>query len=262
MKLIWSDLRIRRRSLMWWMVGVFLTVLLIDAFYPAIAGDQSLDAMMQDIPESLRPLLGPDDLTSPVGYLASQLYLFFLPVIVLVFAIGRGSSAIAGEEEEHTLDLLLTWPVSRTSIYLAKVGAVGLSLTFVVGVSAIPTLLFGPAMQLDIPALNVVAITLQLLVFSALFAALAMTVSSATGRRTLGLAVASALAAVTYLIDGLGQSVEWLENFRPLTPWYWLAATDTLLDGLQLGGVLVLLGSTLAVTLVGMWAFSRRGIRA
>lgn len=262
MKLAWSDMRIRRRSLLWWTVGVFLTVLLVDAFYPAIAGDQSLDAMMQDIPESLRPLLGPDDLTSPVGYLSSQLYLFFLPVIVLVFAIGRGSSAIAGEEEEHTLDLLLVWPVSRRSIYLSKVAAVGLALAIVVGVSALPTVIVGPVWQLDIPAVNILAITVQLLLFAAFFASLSLTVSSAFGRRTLGLAAASAFAGVTYLIDGLGQSVDWLEALRPVTPWYWLAATDTLRDGIQFTSVLVLLGASLGLTLVGMWVFSRRGVRA
>ena len=36
-----------------------------------------------------------------------------LPLLLLVYAIGAGSRAIAGEEESGTLDLLLAHPLSR-----------------------------------------------------------------------------------------------------------------------------------------------------
>ena len=94
-----SDLRLRWRSLMWWAIAVIALVALSDAFYPSIAGDPSLNEVMEQIPESLRPLLGPEDITSPVGYLASQLYLSLLPALLLVFAIGRGVAALAGRKK-------------------------------------------------------------------------------------------------------------------------------------------------------------------
>ena len=51
-----------------------------------------------------------------------------LPLLLLVFAIGLGARAIAGSEQEGTLELLLSNPVTRRTVvaerYLAMVGMI------------------------------------------------------------------------------------------------------------------------------------------
>lgn len=260
--LLVSDLTLRMRSLIWWIIGVVLTVLLVDAFYPSIVGDPSLNSMLDQMPEALRPLLGPADLTSPVGYLASQLYLFFLPAIVLIFAIGRGAATIAGEEEDHTLDLLMVQPLGRWSLYAQKAGAVVIGVAVLVGVSVLPTLLLGSSLQIDIPPANLVAVTVQLAAMTVLFAMLAFAVGAATGRRSFAIAISAAVAFVTYLVDGLGQTIDWLDTFRPITPWYWCAPVDALTNGWQAAGLVVLIGASVVLVALGGWLFGRRNLRA
>lgn len=257
-----SDLRLRWRSLMWWAIGVIALVALSDAFYPSIAGDPSLNEVMEQIPESLRPLLGPEDITSPVGYLASQLYLSLLPALLLVFAIGRGVAALAGEEEDHTLDLLLAQPISRTSLYVQKFIGIALGIAVLSIASWLPTALLANPTGLDIPAASLASATLQLFALALFFGALAMSVSSAVGRKGVGIAVAAGVAFVTFLIDGLGQSVSWLADVRPLTPWRWYDATTALSDGFVWTSFLVLVGAALIAAAVGLWAFDRRNLRA
>ena len=41
------------------------------------------------------------DFTSPAGYLDTELFDFFAPLLLLLFAIGAGARAIAGEEERQ-----------------------------------------------------------------------------------------------------------------------------------------------------------------
>ena len=256
-----SDLRLRLSSLLWWCLGIAALVVLVDAFYPSIAGDPALDQMMAEMPEGLSMLLG-DDLTSPIGYLSSQLYLFFLPAVILVFAIGRGTSAIAGEEEDHTLDLLLAQPVSRRSLYLQKVAGIVLGLAVLSVVSSLPTLLLAEPTGLDIGFEALASVTLQMFAFLLLLSMLAMTVSSAFGRKGVGIAVASGVAFGTFVIDGLGQSIDWLEPVRDLTPWRWYDATAALNDGFLPVSLAVLIVSAMIVTAVGSWAFQRRNLRA
>ena len=43
-----SDLRLRMRSLLWWSLGIVALVVLVDVFYPSIAGDPALDQMMSE----------------------------------------------------------------------------------------------------------------------------------------------------------------------------------------------------------------------
>ena len=257
-----SDLRLRWRSLTWWSIGVIALVAMSDAFYPSIAGDPSLNDVMEQIPESLRPLLGPEDITSPVGYLASQLYLSLLPALLLIFAIGRGSSALAGEEEDHTLDLLLAQPIDRRSLYLQKCFGIGVGVAVLAGASWLPTAILAGPTGLNVPASSLASATFQLFALAMFFASLALTVSSAAGRKSAGIAVAAGIAFVTFLVDGLGQTIDWLAGVRPFLPWRWYDATTALTDGFLWPSFFVLIGASVVVAAVGLALFERRNLRA
>lgn len=262
LSLLRSDLRLQWRSTLWWVLGTMALVALVDAFYPSIAGDPAFDQMMQEIPESLRPLIGPDSLTSPVGYLSSQLYLVFLPAVLLVFAIGRGTSALAGEEEAHTLDLILAQPVSRGSLYLQKLAGLVVGVVLLALASLVPTLLLAGPTGLDLPVTSLLSVTMQLAGLLILFGVLALAVSAAVGRKGAGIAVSAGFAFLTFLIDGLGQSVDWLGHLRPLTPWRWYDATSAL-QGDPVGpSLLVLLAAAVVLAVLGLLAFRRRNLRS
>src|SRR5665811_1899560 len=98
MRLLLSELRLRRVSLVLWVVSVFALLAMVVAFYPQIRSDPSLDSLYANMSPSMQALLGGSDLTSPTGYLNTQVFAFFLPAVLLVFGLGRGSASIASEE--------------------------------------------------------------------------------------------------------------------------------------------------------------------
>jgi len=91
---------------------------------------------------------------------------------------------------------------------------------------------------------------------------LALAVSAAVGRRSLGMGVAAGLAFVSYLIDGFGKSIEWLEPWRVLTPWYWYDVSAALTDGMPWGSFAVLVAASIVVGALGLVGFNRRNLRA
>jgi len=117
--------RERRRSLVWWTVGLTATIALTIAFYPSLADDQALSDYAKDLPESLRALFvgGELDIASPAGFLNSQVFALTAPMLLLIFAIGAGSGAVAGEEERGTLDLLLAHPLRRRDYVVGRFAA-------------------------------------------------------------------------------------------------------------------------------------------
>lgn len=260
MRLLRSELLVISRSLIWWTVGVVAIVLFTVAFFPAVQGSPGFDELMEQLPESVRPLIGTIDITSPVGYLLSQLYLFFLPAVFFVYAIGRGASTIAGEEEAGTLDLLLSQPVSRAQLYVTKVLVVIVGLAVLSFASWLPIQVVGPLIDLTVPVWNLIAVTVQLLLISLLFAAIGLAIAAGWGSRMLGIAAAAAVAFVTYLLDGFGQTIDWLEQLRPITPWYWYDPTAALADGVVVPGAPVLVGASVVITLIGLWGFQRRSL--
>jgi len=262
MSLLVSDLRLRWRSLLWWTVGVVLLSTLVASFYKSIAGDTAYEEVFSSLPESLQGLIGGADLGTPVGYLSAEMYSFFMPAVLLVFAIGRSTSTLAGEEEDHTLDLLLAQPISRTALYVQKVVGVALGIAVLAIAVAVPVIALADWSELKVPAANLWAATAQLFAFVLFLGMLAMTVSASMGRRAAGVGVAAGLAFVTYLLDGFGKSIEWLEPWRVLTPWYWYDVGEALAESMPWTSFAVLLGATLIVGALGLWGFNRRNLRS
>src|SRR6185503_3983393 len=117
-----ESLRERKRSLVWWTLGIVALIAVTVAFYPSIRDDSSLSTYGEDLPEGLRALFagGELDIASPTGYLNSQIYALTAPLLLLVFSIGAGAGAVAGEEERGTLDLLLAHPVRRRGYVIQR----------------------------------------------------------------------------------------------------------------------------------------------
>ena len=101
------------------------------------------------------------DYTSPAGYFSTELFSFMVPLLLLVFGIGFGANAIAGDEEKGTLGFLLTNPVPRWRVVVDKFGVlivsmILLGLFFWAGL-AISSL----AMSIDISLLKLAEATLR-----------------------------------------------------------------------------------------------------
>ena len=61
-----ETLRERRRSLLWWSLGLAALVALNVAFYPSIRDDEALSDYAKDLPESVRALFAGGELDLPV----------------------------------------------------------------------------------------------------------------------------------------------------------------------------------------------------
>ncbi|HXV33630.1 MAG TPA: ABC transporter permease subunit, partial [Gaiellaceae bacterium] len=209
-------LRERRRSLVWWSLGVVALVALTVAFYPSIRDDPSINAYVEDLPESLRGLFagGELDIASPAGYLNSQIFALMAPLVLLVFAVGAGAGAVAGEEEKGTLDFLLAHPLRRRSYALQRF----LALTAHVGalslVLLLTTWLGSLAVDLEIGFDRLVSASASVGLLALLFGTLALAVGSVRPGRARAIAVAAGVAVAAWLLDGLGQAVDLLDAWR------------------------------------------------
>lgn len=260
MKLVLSELRLQRRSLLAWAGSVASLVLLVLAFYPQVRGNTSLDSLYADLSPSLQALLGGSDLSSPVGYLNTQLFAFFLPGVLLVFGIGRGASTVAGEEEARTLDLLLAQPVSRTSVYLQKAASLAVSVSALVLVSWLSLVVLDSWADLHLPVRVLAAACVQLGLFCLALALVSQAISATVGRRVAGLAGAAGYAVVGYVVYGLAQTVTWLQDVRSLSLWRWYLLNDPLRSGFGGQEIAVLLAVCVTVTAAGALGFARRDL--
>jgi ABC-2 type transport system permease protein len=258
-KTIWDQ----RRSLVWWTAGFVGTVLLYAAFWPNVRDNASqLAKYMQNMPEFMRNLVGGVDFTTPAGYLQSEVFSFLGPILLLVYAVGAGARAIAGEEEAGSLDLLLSTPVRRRRVLLDKFGAMLGATFWLVLAMWVSVLLLGPAFDLRAPVDGFTAASVNLFLLALAFGTGALAVGAATGSKALAVGVPSGVALVTFVLNTLAPSVDWLEPYRVLSPFYYYSGGDPILNGLDPWHAVVLAAITLVALGVALVAFERRDLAA
>jgi beta-exotoxin I transport system permease protein len=259
-------LRKRRTGLLWWSLGVAGLAALLAAAYPTVRGNIQLDATFADLSPGVKALLGLGDgagLTSPVGYLNSQYFANLLPIMVLIFGVGVAAWTVAGDENAGTLELLLANPISRVRVALERIAALVMLLTALAAVSAVTLGLLAPSTGLDagMPTTRMIAATVGAALLALVFAALAFAVGAATGSRPAALGVASGVAVLGYVIEGLADQVPVLRRVQAVNPWHWLLGEDPLRHGLSWHGWLLPLAASTVLITIGILAFARRDLR-
>jgi ABC-2 type transport system permease protein len=242
------DLRLRRRSLYGYALGLGAYVLVIVALYPSFKNDTSLDQLTANgsAVAALFGATGP--LTTPTGWLGANVYANFGPLIVLVLGIGYGAGCLAGQDEDGTLGLVVTLPLSRARIVLQKVAALIL-LALTAGLATLLAALVGRAFDLDVAPSGLIGVTVGMVLLGVDFGLVAMVIGAVTGSRGTALGTTSALAAASYLVASLAPVVHWLHPARYASLFFYAVSDQQLQHGLRPGWAAVLLA--VAVLLVG-----------
>jgi len=232
------------------------------ALYPSIGGLGELEKMLNEFPPAIREFFASSslNLSTPEGFLNLELFTFVAPLLVLAYTVIVGGGATAGEEERGTMDLLLANPIPRWRIVVEKAAA------FAVGTAVI-----GLGMWIG-AALGAVAVTVDLdlwLVGQAIGSAvllgyalggLALALGALTGRRWLAAGISLMVVIAGFFLNGLGALVDWLEPWRPISPFYQYISNDPLSNGIDPANAAVLLAWALVSGIVAVIAFERRDL--
>jgi ABC-2 type transport system permease protein len=254
----------RRRSLIGWTVAMVAYAAMILAVWPSISGSESFADLAESYPDVMKALFGGVDdfeaITTPTGFLNTYVFSFMLPLLLLVPAIAMSASILAGERERGLLDLVLSSPLSRRRLLAQKALAVLGYLTVIVVVVTALLRVLAPVVDLDVPAGGIAAAGLGSLLYALVHAGLTFAVGAATGRKAPAVGVASVVAGVGYLVNGLADLASWLRPFRVLSPLHYATEGNPVANGVPLGAYGLLVG-VVAVSLVAASAvFERRDL--
>ncbi len=250
------DVMLRRRSLIWYAVGMGIYAMVVIALYPTFKDDAGLDDFASSS-ETMAALFGVSgSLTSPVGWLNANIYGNFLPLVVLLVTVGYGGASLAGQNEDGTLGLLVASPLSRRALVTEKFAAMVLLAIPVCVVTGL-CVVVGRRFELTVDLGALAGTTVGVILLGVVFGAVAMAIGAATGSRGAAVGLTAALAAATYLLNSLAPVVNWLHPFRFASPFFYATGDNQLTGGLPIGWAAVLVGAALALLAVTIAAFER-----
>lgn len=255
-------MRPQLRSLIGWGIALVLIVLVSLASYPALREQAAeLQQLLDNMPPAMQAFLGDlSDVTSGPGFIRGRIFALVLPLLLIIYAVGRSADAIAGEEERGALDLQLAHPNTRRGLLLQKALAIATGTTLLTLPVFLMLLVANPILDLGLDAGRLILTTKILIVHTFAVAAIALAVGASTGRRAWAVSSAILVAAAGYIIEGLGNVSDAVEPFQVLSTFHHYGGGATLTTQSFWPGALVLTGATIAALVVALVLFERRDI--
>src|SRR4051812_47876094 len=184
--------------------------------------------------------------------------------LVSVFAVGFASSAIAGERQRGTLEVLLSRPLARREVYLTMLAAcftfIGVVIAAQIVGAYVGSLAFGVAA--DISPANLVLLWFNGLLLYGAFASIGLAASVSFDRLGPAIGITLAVVVVSYFLQILGSLWPDAEPLQPYSLFHYLAARDILAGGAHATDLVVLAAVVVLGVAWSLYEFPRRDLAA
>ena len=261
MKIARQVIRVDGRSLGWWSLGLVAIAMMYLAFYPAISDNARLyDDIAKSLPDALQNLIAAD-YSSPRGYLQTEFFSGIGFIVLMVFFVGRGVGAVAGDEERGRSELVLAGPVSRQRYLLERALALVLEGVLAWILLMVVLLALGPLFGLEVGFVPLAGALASAITGALVFGLVAFFAGAASGKNSLALGVGAAFAIGAYLFTLLSPIAKSLESLQFLSPCRQAIGYAPLVNGMQWDQFGILVGETLILIGLSVWAYCRRDLR-
>jgi ABC-2 type transport system permease protein len=261
-------IQVMRRS--WWPILLWGGSAAVMAFFvviiiPSVEMLNKMADLWKSFPPQLLEMFGGEDvkfLVTPEGYLSVNLFSWIL-LVFAAYAIVAGLGVTANEEEQGTMDVLVSLPIPRWRILLEKVLAYSLIIIamivltwvgLVIGVAVTPAMAFDPT-RLAEGTLNMIPGTLFILALTVLMGTLFR-------RRNTAASIAAAYLVFGYFVDLIGRAAQgsFIDKLRAISFYTYHDNPTVMMHGLVWGNVIGLLVAAVVMIGLAAWAFEQRDV--
>lgn len=248
-----------RKLILWFFIGYALYGLMIGALYPFMADNaENYNAMIESMPREMFGIFGVDPTSFDLGNLGTYLHLeMMLWLLIIAGAVGihQAFNAFTNAERDHSLDMLLSLPLSRRDNLIGQFTATVVTLFISLFGGFLGVVVCVP-MWKDVEfsvfeiAVGILGAMLPLLVVTALSYLLAVLIPSS--KRFAG-AIAYVFWIGSYMVYGIVSGLDSLDRLRPLFVYHYYNAGELINDGINLGYWALLLAATALLLGLAWW---------
>jgi ABC-2 type transport system permease protein len=217
--------------------------------------------LVASFPDALVAMIGGADMGTVEGFLQAEIFSITAPIALILVTAVMGSRALAGEEENHTMGLLLGNPITRSHLIVEKslamvAYAFGLGIVTFAG-TWIGVLLAG----LDVSWSNIAAASALATLMSLVFGGLALAVGAATGRSRIASWSAAGAGLLSYFMFSFFPLSNTFAGWAKFSPFDLYLGSDPLNNGMAWGDGAILAAIFVALVVLSIPLFSSRDLR-
>lgn len=262
--IIRREFTLRRNLILVFGIIVIVLVALYTPLYPSIQANSSKFNQLINVFGNIYKDVGIEGtvaFNTLENYMSTELFGLTWPILVVVFVVGLSGSALAGEIETRSFGMLLSQPVNRTVIYLAKFisGVIGIAALVILSSFTIP--LIAVLMGIHFQISHFISIALLGFLFVTAVYSLGMMISATSSVKghTYGLTgTVMLIMYISNIISGLRQSLNGLKYISLFH--YFNAGTALGNNYINPVSLYVFLGVIVVCSIIGTIILNKRDI--
>lgn len=257
-----NTLRRSRGAILGWGLSLGVMGYFIVGLYNTIKEQRgALEQLIAQYPPELMAFLGGTvNLFTPAGWLSLEFFAL-MPVVLGIFAVMAGSSLIVGDEESGILDLVMSYPVNRSSLFFGRLIGFAVALAAILGITWLAFVGGVAASEgMDISPVEMMRPFVNLYAVIFLFGTSSVLLSMLLPSRSIAGMLAGVLMVASYFIQSLSNINEDLEKIAKYLPLKYYQSGYAL-EGLKGDWLMGLFGVGLLFAVIAWALFLRRDIR-
>ena len=263
--IIIRTLKDRKNSLIIFISAAILFMWMYIALYPAILEQsEALTEAYANFSESMLKLFGDNGTLSfetLERFLALEYFSFIWPIMSIFMLVAIAGTGIAGDIENGTAEVLLSRPVSRVQIFMARylAGIVALIIFTIFSIFAVVPL--ASLHGINYIFANYLSVAFLSFLFGWAVFSMAMFFSALFSEKSRVYMFTGGIIIIMYVLNIVSVLQDKLENLQYLSFFYYFNYNDALIrNTLDMAGILVFIGVAVVFSVAGVIWFKKRDI--
>jgi ABC-2 type transport system permease protein len=215
------ELKRNLKSLIIWSIVLSGLILVTLSVFPQFAQQQkNMAKLLEAYPESIKKAFGMNELNMGdlMGFYGVEIYMM-TTLLGSIYSAILASNILAKEENEKTIEFLLSKPITRSRIVTEKLLAVLVNILIFNGVSTIASIIgFQFAKDPDVPTDTFSLLIAATILLHLTFSAIAFMLSSLMKKTRNILSISLGVVLAAYFMNvmaGISEDLEFLKYFSP-----------------------------------------------
>lgn len=255
--------RHKKKILAYTLISVLFIWMYVAIFPSLQEREAEFSKMISDLPEEFMEPFGisGDIFNNLEAYLASEYFTLVWPIILIVLAVSLASNAIAGEVEKGTIKFLLSQPISRTRLFLAKYvsGVSVIVLVCLLATAAIPLLSILHGIEFNLE--SYIFIFLLSAIFGIAVFSISLMLSSFLSSKGKVVSIIIVILVSMYIFNLIATLEDSVEDLKYLSFFHYYNHSAAIMDTtIKDSSLYLFLGLSVLCSIIGAATFNKRDI--
>ncbi len=234
LNILWKELKDKKWLFIIYTITGVLFVCLYVFLYPSIQkSGANVSEIIKSLPADLNKAFGLDasSFNTLEGLLSGKHFSLIWPILLIGLSVSMAASFISGEIEKSTMEILVSEPISRLSVFTSKLISGALIVLVFVIISILVVLPLSTFSNISVIALNFYKLTFLGYLFGLAIFGISMFFSAIFSEKGKAIFATVGLLILMYVINIVSLLKDSLENIKYFSLFYYFNYTDVLVHG-------------------------------